>query len=121
MTRPMLAPENCAAPDRRCIAHRSAWRTALGHAGAPGSRLRCRRARTRPSLSAESVRALRQTRAEQHNIFRFYADYLARRRPRRSRNFSCSRTARAASFLRERWPVTVRVAGIGLLLALAAA
>jgi peptide/nickel transport system permease protein len=69
-----------------------------------------------PSLNAESVRALRQSRAAEHNILSFYASYL------RGAIHGDLGTSRALgqpvrTLLRERWPVTVRVAGVGLLLA----
>jgi peptide/nickel transport system permease protein len=69
-----------------------------------------------PSLSTESIRALRQSRAGEHNILRFYTAYL------RSAMYGDLGTSRALgqpvqSLLRERWPVTLRVAGVGLLLA----
>src|ERR1039457_1626728 len=69
-----------------------------------------------PSLNAESIRALRQSRAGEHNVLSFYAGYL------RGAVHGDLGTSRALgqpvqTLLRERWPVTLRVAGIGLLLA----
>src|SRR5271154_993818 len=69
-----------------------------------------------PTLSVESVHALRQAHVREHNILTFYADYL------RSALHGDLGTSHALgqpvrSLLRERWPVTVRAAGIGLLLA----
>src|ERR1700722_19858996 len=68
-----------------------------------------------PGLNAESVRALRQSRAGEHNILRFYAGYL------RGAMHGDLATSHALghpveSLLRERWPVTARVAGFGLIL-----
>src|ERR1700687_5454936 len=62
-----------------------------------------------PSLNAESVRALRQSRAGEHNILKFYADYL------RGAIHGDLGTSHALGqpvqlLLRERWPVTLRVA-----------
>jgi len=69
-----------------------------------------------PSLSAESVRALRQSRAGEKNILGFYTNYL---RGAIHGNLGTSHALGqpVQSLLRERWPVTARVAGIGLLLA----
>jgi peptide/nickel transport system permease protein len=69
-----------------------------------------------PSLNAESVRALRQSRAGEHNILHFYAGYL-RRAIHGDLGTSHALGQPVQSLLRERWPVTVRVAGVGLLLA----
>jgi peptide/nickel transport system permease protein len=69
-----------------------------------------------PSLNAESVRALRQSRAGEHNIVNFYAGYL-RGALHGDLGTSHALGQPVRSLLRERWPVTVRVAGIGLLLA----
>src|SRR5258708_35704153 len=69
-----------------------------------------------PSLNAESVRALRQSRAGEHNILSFYAGYL-RGAIRGDLGTSHALGQPVQSLLRERWPVTLRVAGIGLLLA----
>ena len=69
-----------------------------------------------PSLSAESVRALRQSRAGEKNILRFYVNYL-RGAIHGDLGTSHALGQPVQSLLRERWPVTVRVAGIGLLLA----
>ena len=68
-----------------------------------------------PSLSAESLRAVRAEHAAQHNILRFYAGYL------RGALHGDLGTSQALGqpvtiLLRERWPVTARVAGVGLLL-----
>ncbi len=69
-----------------------------------------------PSLNAESVRALRQSRAAEHNILSFYAAYL-RGAIHGDLGTSHALGQPVQSLLRERWPVTVRVAGAGLLLA----
>ena len=73
-----------------------------------------------PHLNAESLRALREARADQHNIFRFYFHYsfAARRRgiwgPR-------SLGQPVSALLRDRAPLTLRLVGIGLLLSWAVA
>src|SRR5271170_5843526 len=69
-----------------------------------------------PSLNAESVRALRQSRAGEHNILGFYSGYL-RGAIHGDLGISHALGQPVQGLLRERWPVTVRVAGIGLLLA----
>jgi len=69
-----------------------------------------------PALNAESVRALRESRAGEHNILRFYAGYL-RGALHGDLGTSHALGQPVQTLLRERWPVTVRVAGIGLLLA----
>ncbi|SRR5208282_2578966 len=68
-----------------------------------------------PSLSAESLRAIRAEHAAQNNILRFYAHYL---RGAVHGDLGTSQALRqpVGNLLRERWPVTLRVAGIGLLL-----
>jgi len=66
-----------------------------------------------PSLSAESVRALRQSRAGEHNILSFYAGYL-RAAVHGDLGTSHALGQPVQALLRERWPVTARVAGIGL-------
>jgi peptide/nickel transport system permease protein len=69
-----------------------------------------------PGLNAESVRALRQSRAGEHNILSFYASYL-RGAIQGDLGTSHALGQPVQNLLRERWPVTVRVAGVGLLLA----
>src|ERR1700676_2900936 len=69
-----------------------------------------------PNLNADSVRALRQSRAGEHNILSFYAAYL-RGALHGDLGTSHALGQPVQSLLRERWPVTVRVAGFGLLLA----
>ena len=74
-----------------------------------------------PSLNAESVRALRQSRAGEHNILGFYAGYLRGAIARRSRHFSRPRPTRAKPFARalarhrargRRWPFAGMAAGL---------
>jgi peptide/nickel transport system permease protein len=69
-----------------------------------------------PSLNAESVHALLQARAGEHNILRFYYDYL-RGAIHGDLGISHALGQPVQSLLRERWPVTARIVGIGLLLA----
>src|SRR5260370_19708607 len=69
-----------------------------------------------PGLNAESVRALRQSRAGEKNILSVYANYL-RGAIHGDLGTSHALGQPVQSLLRERWPVTARVAGIGLLLA----
>jgi peptide/nickel transport system permease protein len=68
-----------------------------------------------PRLSAESVRALRESRAGEQNVLHYYADYL---RGALHGDLGASQTLGqpVQRLLRDRWPVTLRVAGIGLLL-----
>lgn len=68
-----------------------------------------------PSLNAESIRALRASRAGEQNILRFYAAYL-HGAIHGDLGASHSLGQPVSQLLRERWPVTLRVAGIGLLL-----
>jgi len=68
-----------------------------------------------PSLNAESVRALRAQRAGEHNTLSFYASYL-RGAIHGDLGKSHALGQPVGALLRERWPVTLRVAGIGLLL-----
>lgn len=68
-----------------------------------------------PSLNAESIRALRADRAGESNILRFYAAYL-RGAMHGDLGTSHALGQPVSSLLRERWPVTLRVAGVGLLL-----
>ncbi len=69
-----------------------------------------------PSLNADSVRALHQSRATEHNILSFYTGYL-RAAMHGDLGTSHALGQPVQTLLRERWPVTVRVAGVGLLLA----
>jgi peptide/nickel transport system permease protein len=73
-----------------------------------------------PRLNSESVRALRETRLEQHNIFRFYFHSL-QRAARGDFGTSISLGQPVGSLLRERAPLTLRLVGVGLLLSWAAA
>ena len=66
-------------------------------------------------LSAESIEALRQARAGDRNIFRFYLHYLARAvRGDLGQSRTLSRPVR--ELLAERLPVTARLSAAGLLL-----
>jgi peptide/nickel transport system permease protein len=73
-----------------------------------------------PSLNAESVRALRAEHAGENNILAFYSAYL-RGAMHGELGVSHSLGQPVSRLLGERWPVTVRVAGIGLLLGWVAA
>jgi peptide/nickel transport system permease protein len=69
-----------------------------------------------PSLSAESIRALREAHAGERNILSFYANYL-RDAMHGDLGMSHALGQPVKVLLRERWPVTARVAGVGLVLA----
>ena len=71
-------------------------------------------------LNSESVQALRQTRLEQHNIFRFYAHTL-QRAAHGDLGTSISLGQPVITLLKQRTPLTLRLVGIGLLLSWAAA
>src|ERR1700758_5182285 len=73
-----------------------------------------------PHLNSESVRALRQARLEQHNIFRFYFHSL-QRAAHGDLGTSISLGQPVSMLLRERAPLTMRLVGIGLLLSWAGA
>lgn len=73
-----------------------------------------------PRLNAESVRALRETRLAQRNIFHFYFDSLLRA-AQGDLGTSLSLGQPVSRLLRERAPLTVRLVGVGLLLGWAAA
>jgi peptide/nickel transport system permease protein len=73
-----------------------------------------------PHLNAESVRALREVRLEQHNIFRFYLHSL-QRAAHGDLGTSISLGQPVSMLLRQRAPLTLRLVGIGLLLSWAAA
>jgi peptide/nickel transport system permease protein len=73
-----------------------------------------------PHLNSESVRALRQARLEQHNIFRFYFHSL-QRAAHGDLGTSLSLGQPVSVLLRERAPLTLRLVGVGLLLSWAAA
>src|SRR5258708_10744115 len=68
-----------------------------------------------PSLSADSVRALQSERAGERNILRYYAEYL---QGAAHGDFGVSHALGqpVRTLLQDRWPITLRVAGIGLLL-----
>src|ERR1700678_1010487 len=69
-----------------------------------------------PSLSAESVRALQQSHAGEHNVLSFYLHYL-RGAIHGDLGTSHALGQPVQNLLRERWRVTVRIVGVGLLLA----
>jgi len=73
-----------------------------------------------PHLNSESIRALRETRLEQHNIFRFYFHSL-QRTARGDLGTSISLGRPVSSLLRDRAPLTLRLVGVGLLMSWAAA
>lgn len=73
-----------------------------------------------PHLNSESVRALRQARLEEHNIFRFYLHSL-QRAFHGDLGTSISLGQPVGVLLRERAPLTLRLVGIGLLLSWALA
>jgi peptide/nickel transport system permease protein len=73
-----------------------------------------------PRLNSESVRALRDGRLEQRNIFRFYIHSLERA-AHGDFGTSISLGKPVGALLRERAPLTVRLVGLGLLLSWAVA
>ncbi len=73
-----------------------------------------------PHLNSESVRALREARLDQHNIFRFYFHSL-QRAAHGDLGTSLSLGQPVSALLRERTPLTLRLVGIGLLLSWAVA
>jgi peptide/nickel transport system permease protein len=73
-----------------------------------------------PRLNTESVRALRETRLEQRNVFRFYFHSL-QRAVHGDLGTSLSLGQPVSHLLRERAPLTLRLVGVGLLLSWAAA
>src|SRR5580704_6913625 len=68
-----------------------------------------------PHLNSASVQALRQARADQHNIFRFYFHSL-RRAAHGDLGTSLSLGQPVSALLRDRAPLTLRLVGVGLLL-----
>jgi peptide/nickel transport system permease protein len=68
-----------------------------------------------PRLNSQSIRALRETRLEQHNIFRFYWHSL-QRAAHGDLGTSISLGQPVSRLLRERSPLTLRLVGLGLLL-----
>jgi peptide/nickel transport system permease protein len=73
-----------------------------------------------PHLNSESVRAVRQARLEQRNIFRFYFHSLERA-VHGDLGTSLSLGQPVSMLLRERAPLTLRLVGTGLLLSWTAA
>src|SRR5216684_5761224 len=73
-----------------------------------------------PHLNADSVRALRQSRDQQQNIFRFYRHSM-QRALHGDLGTSISLGQPVTKLLRERTPLTVRLVAIGLLLSWAVA
>jgi peptide/nickel transport system permease protein len=73
-----------------------------------------------PHLSSESVQALRAARAQDHNIVRFYLRYMSRA-AHGDLGTSISLGQPVRTLLRQRAPLTLRLVGVGLLLAWAAA
>lgn len=72
-----------------------------------------------PHLSSQSIQALRQVRAEQHNIFRFYLHSL-QLAMRGDLGTSISFKQPVSTLLRDRFPLTLRLVSLGLLLGWAA-
>jgi peptide/nickel transport system permease protein len=68
-----------------------------------------------PHLSSESVRALRESRTGEQDVLHYYLGYL-RGALHGDLGTSHALGQPVQSLLRDRWPVTLRVAGIGLLL-----
>ena len=68
-----------------------------------------------PHLGKESVLALRESRAGEQNVLRYYVGYL-RSAVHGDLGVSHTLGQPVQRLLRDRWPVTLRVAGIGLLL-----
>jgi peptide/nickel transport system permease protein len=68
-----------------------------------------------PRLNSQSIRALRETRLEQRNIFRFYWHSL-QRAAHGDLGTSISLGQPVSALLCERLPLTLRLVGIGLLL-----
>jgi peptide/nickel transport system permease protein len=73
-----------------------------------------------PRLNSESIRALREARLKQGDIFHFYLHSLARA-AHGDLGTSISLGQPVSSLLRERAPLTMRLVGIGLLLSWTAA
>jgi peptide/nickel transport system permease protein len=68
-----------------------------------------------PHLNSASIQALRQTRIEQHNVFRFYLHSL-QRAVHGDLGISLSLGQPVSVLLKDRAPLTLRLVGIGLLL-----
>jgi peptide/nickel transport system permease protein len=73
-----------------------------------------------PHLNSASVQAIRQTRLDQHNIFRFYFHSL-QRAAHGDLGTSLSLGRPVSTLLRDRAPLTLRLVAIGLLLSWAVA
>jgi peptide/nickel transport system permease protein len=73
-----------------------------------------------PHLSSASIQALRQARADQHNIFSFYVRSL-QRAVHGDLGTSISLNQPVTTLLRERFPLTLRLVALGLLLSWTAA
>lgn len=71
-------------------------------------------------LNSDSIQALRQTHTSQHNVFRFYAQSL-QRAIHGDLGTSIALGQPVTSLLRQRVPLTLKMAGIALLLSWAAA
>src|SRR5260370_10340687 len=68
-----------------------------------------------PRLSVESVRTLRESRAQEHSIFRFYLQYI-NGAVHGELGVSHSLGQPVSTLLRERAPLTLRLVALGLLL-----
>lgn len=73
-----------------------------------------------PHLNSASIQALRQARADQHNIFSFYVRSL-QRAVHGDLGTSISLNQPVTTLLRERFPLTLRLVALGLLLSWTAA
>ncbi|HXJ87057.1 MAG TPA: ABC transporter permease [Candidatus Binatia bacterium] len=72
-----------------------------------------------PHLSSQSIHALREDRAEQHNVFRFYLRSLGRA-IHGDLGTSISLRQPVSSLLHDRFPLTFRMVSLGLLMSWAA-
>jgi peptide/nickel transport system permease protein len=72
-----------------------------------------------PHLNSQSIQALRQARNEQHNIFRFYLHSL-RLAMHGDLGTSISLKQPVSTLLQDRFPLTLRLVGVGLLMGWAA-
>jgi peptide/nickel transport system permease protein len=72
-----------------------------------------------PHLSPQSIQALRQVRAEQHNIFRFYLHSL-HLAMRGDLGTSISFKQPVSTLLQDRFPLTLRLVALGMLMGWAA-
>src|SRR5947209_2652584 len=64
-----------------------------------------------PGLSADSIHALQQARAGEHHVLRYYAGYL-RGAMHGDLGLSHAFEQPVKTLIRERWPVTLKVAGL---------